>query len=126
MSFYDELADVTLELLTEYGQVITRRAVTIGAYDPATGAAATTTADTTRRGAMFDIGGSDTQPSHGGQFLRGSLVQVGDRRLLVDAEAAVNPQDRMIVGGVEYCIVSVGIVAPAGTAVLYDLHVRAA
>lgn len=126
MSFYDDIADVSLDLLTEFGQAVTRRAVTIGSYDPATGSAATATADTTRRGAIFDIGGSDTQPSSGGQFLRGSLVQVGDRRLLIDAEASVNPQDRMIVSGVEYCIISVGVVAPAGTAVLYDLHVRAA
>lgn len=126
MSFYDDLAATVLDTLTEFGQAVTRRAVTIGSYDPATGSAATTTADTTRRGAILDLGGSDTQPSSGGQFLRGSLIQVGDRRLLIDAEAAINPQDRFIVGAVEYCIISVGVVAPAGTAVLYDLHVRAA
>jgi hypothetical protein len=120
MSLYDELADVSLELLTEFGQSVTRRSYTVGTYDPATGANTVVTSDTTRKGAIFDIG----LASGGVQTLRGNLVQSGDMRLIVDAEAAINLQDHFIVNGVEYVIVGMDEVSPAGTRVLFDLHVR--
>ncbi len=117
MSLYDELADLSLELLTEFGQSVTRRSYTVGTYDPATGSNSVTTADTTRKGAIFAIGDGVTT-------MFGNLVQEKDMRLLVDAEAAINLQDHFIVGGVEYVIVGMNEVSPAGTRVLFDLHVR--
>ena len=115
MSFYDDMAAVSLELLTEFGQDITHRTYTTGTYDPATGLSVPATADTTRKGALFDI---ETTT------LRGALVQVADKRLLVDASAAISLQDRFVVNSVEYAVVSLGEVSPAGTRVLFDMHVR--
>ena len=114
---YAPLADTSLELLTEFGQDVTRRSYTAGTYDPATGTTTPTTADTTRKGVLLDFGAGQT-------LERGGLIQGGDKRLLVDATAAVSPQDHFVAGGVEYIIVSVGEVNPAGTRVLFDLHVR--
>lgn len=118
MSFnYAEIAANALETLTEYGQDVTRRSYTAGTYAPATGLVTPTTADTTRKGVLFDFGAGQT-------LERGTLIQAGDKRLLLDATATVSPQDHFIVGGAEYVIVSLGEINPAGTVVLYDIHLR--
>lgn len=114
---YTEFQSLALELLTEYGRDVTRKSYTTGTYDVSTGAVSTTTANTTRKGALFDFANGQT-------LIRGSLIQVNDKRLLVDASAAINQQDHFIVGSDEYVIVSIGEINPAGTSVLYDLHVR--
>lgn len=114
---YASVAAVALETLTEYGQDVTRRSYSAGTYDPATGLTTPTIADTTRKGVLMDFGGGQT-------LERGTLIQGGDKRLLVDATGAALPSDHWVVGGVEYVVVSVGEVNPAGTAVLFDLHVR--
>lgn len=114
---YAEVAANALETLTEFGMDVGRRSFTAGVYDPATGLVTPTTANTTRKGALFDFGAGQT-------LERGTLIQGGDKRLLVDATAAVTPQDHFIINGVEYVIVSIGEINPAGTVVLYDLHLR--
>lgn len=114
---YSEVAANALETLTEFGRDVTRRSFTSGTYDPATGLVTPTTADTTRKGVLFDFGAGQT-------LERGSLIQGGDKRLLLDATASIAQQDHVIVGSTEYLIVSVGEIAPAGTVVLYDIHLR--
>jgi hypothetical protein len=94
MSFYADVASLSSSLLTQYGQPVTRTANTAGAYNPATGAAANTSVSTTRQGALFSYG-KDAQ-----QYVRGNLVQINDRKLLLDPTG------------------------PAGVPVLYELHVR--
>lgn len=118
MSFdYSESAAQALELLTEFGQSVTRRSYTAGTYDPATGTTTPTTVDTTRTGALFDF-------SQGQQYMRGTLIQSGDKQLLLDAGATVDLKDHFVIGGTEYTIVSLGEINPAGTTVLYDIHLR--
>lgn len=114
---YASVAATSLELLTEFGQDVTCRAYTQGTYDPATGATTNTTADTTRKGVLLDFGAGQT-------LERGGLIQGGDKRLLLDATATVDLNDHFIVAGADYSIVSVGSVDPAGTRVLFDLHLR--
>lgn len=115
MSFYDDMAATSLSLLTEFGQNITHRSYTTGTYDVATGTTTPAATDATRTGALFDINTTT---------VRGQLVQVADKQLLVDGSAAVNLRDRFIVNSVEYIIVSLGEINPAGTRVMYDMHVR--
>lgn len=100
-----------------HGRDVTHRTYTAGTYDPATGTTTPTTADTTRKGAPFSYGANATT-------VRGQLVQVSDRRLLLDASAPVSVQDRLIFGGVEYIPVSIDEVEVSGTRVLFDIHVR--
>jgi len=115
---YAKTAASALKSLTKYGQSVTRRSYTAGTYDPAAGLVTPTTTDTTRKGALFDFGAGQT-------LERGTLIQGGDKRLLLDATATVSPQDHFIMGALEYVIVSIGEINPAGTVVLYDLHLRA-
>lgn len=120
---YSEIAALSLELLNEFGQTVTRRTYTEGTYNPATGTATPTTADTSRKAALFDYSDSNRQ---GEQYIRGHLVIAGDKQLLLDAEGAAEMTDHYIVGGVEYTCVSVSEVNPAGTPVLFEIHARRA
>lgn len=114
---YAPLAADATALLAEYGGAVTQRAYSAGTYDPATGLTTPTVTETARTGAVFDYGAGQT-------LVGGQLVQVGDKRLLLDASVAVSPQDRFVVGALEYVVLGVGEVNPAGVRVLYDLHLR--
>jgi len=114
---YAALAATSTRLLAQHGQDVTRRSFSVGVYDTTTGTATPTQADTTRKGAIFDFGAGVT-------LVRGTLIQVGDKRLLLDANGPVEPEDHFIVGGIDYSIVSIGEENPAGISVLFDLHVR--
>lgn len=117
MSLYSDLAKVSLDLLKRFGQGITRREFTAGAYDPETGTASQTFTDTPRKGALFDFGAGVTS-------VRGQLIQVKDKRLLVDATGTITADDNFIVGDTEYTVVTMGEISPAGTPVVYDIHIR--
>lgn len=116
-ALYTRSAATALRLLTAYGRSVTHRAYSAGTYDPATGTNTQTSADTTRQGALFDY-------DENVQYVRGTMVVKTDKQLLLDPTAPVDLNDRFIAGGVEYSIVSMGEVNPAGTPVLYDIHLR--
>ena len=115
---YADTAALAVEALTEFGAPIVRRVTTAPVYSPATGTASAVQSDLARVGAIFDYGAGQTQ-------VRGQLVQVSDKRLLVDPTAEVLMTDVFVVNGTTYTVVSIGEINPAGTRVLYDLHVRA-
>lgn len=119
MTLYADLADVATSMLAEFGQPVTLRRYSAGTYDPTTGAATTTSTDVTVNAAIFDYTAS-------GQYLqKDSLIQEGDKQAFMDASVAVpDLKHHVIVGGVEYVIINVGEVNPAGTPVLYELHLR--
>lgn len=114
---YAETKADALESLTEFGQTVTRRSYTAGTYSPTTGTTTPTTADTSRIGVLLDFGSGKTAE-------RGTLIQAGDKRLLVDASATIDLKDHFVVGGTEYVIVSLGEINPAGVLVMYDIHLR--
>ena len=118
MSFeYSAMADLSLDLLTEFGQTVTRRAYTAGTYDTTTATVTNTTADTSRIGALFDFGSGKTH-------INGTLIVNGDKHLLLDAEGSASMTDRYIVGSVQYTVVGLKELNPAGTVCLYELHLR--
>lgn len=114
---YADTAELAVEALTEFGAPVVRRVTTAPVYSPATGAASAVQSDLARVGAVFDYGAGQTQ-------VRGTLIQGGDKRLLLDASGEVLPTDQYVINGVVYSVVSIGEVNPAGTPVLFDIHVR--
>jgi len=52
------------------------------------------------------------------------MVTAGDKRLVLEAAAAPDMNDRFTANGKTYAPVSIGEVNPAGVAVLFDLHIR--
>jgi hypothetical protein len=119
MSFdYVAMQGVSTSLLTQAGQSVTRTVVTVGAYNPATGEATTTTSTSTRKGALLNYSKTSEQ------YVRGNLVEINDRKLLLDATAAVALTDIYTIQGEQYTVVSIKPTNPAGTDVLFELHVR--
>jgi hypothetical protein len=116
---YLELRNIAAELLTEFGQSVTLKRIAAGSYDPAT---SLVTGDTSTsevlKGALFDFGAKET---HMGT----TLVQAGDKRLLLQVGSS-KPllSDRVVINGTEYAILGVEETNPAGTAVVYALHLR--
>lgn len=105
------------KLITKYGRSITLRKYTIGTYDPATGANTTTTTDSTVTGVVFDFNAGQTME-------RGTLIQAGDKRILLPAAAAPSLQDHIVIATTEYTIVSIGETNPGGVSILFDIHAR--
>lgn len=114
---YKVTASTVKRLIARFGGSVTWRKATLGAYNPDTSSAALTFADMTINGAVFDFGAGQT-------FQRGNLIQGGDKRLLLDSVQVPNMNDRFIALGTEYEIVSIGEVNPAGTSVMFDIHLR--
>ena len=118
MSFdYADIATTAKDLLAEFGQPVTLRNVTIGTYNPATGTNTTTTTDVTRNAALFDF-------AEGQTLGPGGLIQQGDKKLLMETGVIPALEDQVIVSGVLYVIKGVGESNPAGTPVMYKLHLR--
>jgi len=121
MAFYDEMAVMALEMITEFGQPVTIRAITVGEYDPDTGSAPPdTVTDQTAQGILLDFTGQE--------FQNNSLIKQGDKKLKIAAQdLAWAPQllNKVIVQGRAWSIVPpLKEINPAGTPILYELQVR--
>lgn len=116
------VADIK-QTITEVGQSVTLRTLTAGAYDPDTGAAAQTSTDTTRKGVPFDFFATDLRTRT--EVIASGFIQATDKQLLMDADGTrPTVGDNVIIGGVEYKIITVGEINTTGTPVIYDLHLR--
>lgn len=117
---YNGLAAKALGLLTRFGQDITLRKLTPGAYDKATGTVTgSSSADSTLKGALFDFSAGATQRNL-------TIIPVTDKQLLLQAGAAVPALNDTIItaDGQQWGIQDIKTIGPAGTPVIYDLHVR--
>ena len=117
-AFYLALQGTAGRLLGGKGRAMTLRKRTPGAYDPATGAAGVTAADTACVGAQFPF------PA---LLIDGTRIQVGDQKVLLSASGlAVEPDtgDQLLIGGAVHSIVTVQPIGPDGTVVVWKLQVR--
>ena len=122
MAFYDEMAVMALEMITEFGQPVTIRAITAGEYDPETGTAPPdTTKEQTAQGILLDFTGQE--------FQNNSLIKQGDKKLKIAAQGLAwmpGLLDKVVAQGRTWSIVPpLKEVNPAGTPILYELQVRA-
>lgn len=121
MAFYDEMAVMALDLITEYGQAVTIRDAVKGGYSSATG---TTSPDTvterTARGILLDFTGQEFQTN--------TLIKVGDKKLKIAARGLSEPPtllSKVVVQGRTWSIIPpLKEINPAGTPLLYELQVR--
>ena len=80
MSLSSPLRKVASKLMAKFGGATTLRRITMGAYDPATGTAAETAADTAIRGVLEDVNLREVN----------DLIQAGDKRLTIAAADVAN------------------------------------
>ncbi|WP_392889680.1 hypothetical protein ACF6ZU_00095 [Pseudomonas migulae] len=121
MAFYDEMAALALEMITEFGQPVIIRATTVGEYDPEAGTALPDTViDQTAQGLLIDFTGQE--------FQNNSLIKQGDKKLKVAAQGLAwvpGLLNKVIVQGCTWSIVPpLKEINPAGTPILYELQVR--
>ena len=127
MDFYTRMQSTANRMLKGRGQSVTISRQISGVYDPTTGQATVTTSVQTGTGAIFDYGVQQA----GIYSAPGSLIQVGDKQLLLSVISAMGglltaPEvnDTMTVGMTVYTIKQVKALSPAGTTVLFDINLR--
>lgn len=121
MAFYDEMAALALDMITEFGQPVIIRATTVGEYDPEVGAAPPDTViEQTAQGMLIDFTGQE--------FQNNSLIKQGDKKLKIAAQGLAwvpGLLNKVIVQGRTWSIVPpLKEINPAGTPILYELQVR--
>lgn len=121
VTFYNEMAMMALEMITEFSQPVTIRATTVGEYDPETGSAPPdSTKEQTAQGILLDFTGQE--------FQNNSLIKQGDKKLKIAAQGLEWVPDllnKVIIQGRTWSIVPpLKEVNPAGTPILYELQVR--
>ena len=86
MAFYDEMAVMALEMITEFGQPVTISKTEPGEYDPETGGDSPgATIEQTAQGILLDFTGQE--------FQNNSLIKQGDKKLKI---GAVDPVVRLL------------------------------
>ena len=121
MAFYNEIAVMALDLITQFGQPVTLRDTVKGAYNPATGL---TTPDTvterTAQGILADFTGQEFQTN--------SLLKQGDKKLKIAASGLTTPPtllSKVVAQGRTWSVIPpLKEINPAGTPLLYELQVR--
>ncbi|MBK5541509.1 hypothetical protein JFV28_20425 [Pseudomonas sp. TH05] len=121
MSFYQEMAVVALDMITEFGQPVTIRDIIKGEYDPDT---STTSPDSVveriAQGILLDFTGQE--------FHTNTLIKVGDKKLKI-AAAGLGPApsllSKVVVQGKAWTIIPpLKEINPAGTPILYEFQLR--
>lgn len=115
---YDDIAATASELLAEFGQDVTLTRGTAGTYNPATGKATVSDTTATGKGVVLDYNQRD---------IDGTLIRQGDQRVYLSVDIGVTPQtgDSLTLGGKEWAVITSRTLAPAGTAVIHDVQIRA-
>ena len=120
-TFYDEMAVMALEMITEFGQPVTISKAEPGEYDPETGGEAPgVTVEQIAQGILLDFTGQE--------FQNNSLIKQGDKKLKIAAQGLAwmpGLLDKVVAQGRTWSIVPpLKEVNPAGTPILYELQVR--
>ncbi|MPR00687.1 hypothetical protein F0169_00550 [Pseudomonas sp. MAFF 212408] len=121
MAFYDEMAVMALEMITEFGQPVTISKTEQGDYDSETGGEASgATVEQTAQGILLDFTGQE--------FQNNSLIRQGDKKLKIAAQGMAwipGLLDKVVAQGRTWSIVPpLKEINPAGTPILYELQVR--
>jgi hypothetical protein len=121
MAFYDEMAVMALDMITEFGQSVIIRDIKVGEYDPDTGTVPPDTViEQTAQGILLDFTGQEFQTN--------SLIQQGDKKLKIAAKGLQwkpGLLNKVVVQGRTWSIIPpLKEINPAGTPILYELQVR--
>jgi hypothetical protein len=124
MAFYDDMATVALDLISEFGQTATIKDVTAGSYDAVTGAGAPDTP--IEQPAELILLDYSLQES-GAKYAEGTQVKAGDKKILIAAkglEWAPKLTSIITADGADWRIVNLKVSNPAGTPLVYEIHGR--
>lgn len=126
MAFYDEMADMALEMLTEFGRVIQLSRVVGGDYDPDTGTSGGTT-ETQDATVVILPASNGTVQAFDIRFDNGTLIEQNLRALTIAAkDLAWIPVagDKASFDGSDWTFIGCTPVNPAGTPIVYKAAVK--
>lgn len=113
--FYDEMAAIASNLLSEFGQLVTLTKYS-EQYDINTGVNVVTPTDYKAWGAAF---------AYTGKEIDGERIVAGDMRVLLERSQAVpKVGDTVLLASGLWRVLSVELVSPSGIDVIYKLQVR--
>jgi hypothetical protein len=118
MSLAGKVANVASSLIDKFGADVTVRFVTAGTYNTTTGTVTESTSDTTIKGLIEGVTSTEVD----------DLIKRTDKRLTVaanDLATVPAPKDRVVISSVEYQIITVNTQEQEGTAITYELILRA-
>jgi hypothetical protein len=123
MSFYANAFNTAKSLLTTYGQTVTLTGESSGSgYDPATGEPITPTVETVLGvGAVFPYG---SMASLSAQNATESAILAGDVKLTLSTTGEPKVGMTTTLNGSVWRVIAVDQIAPAGSAVYYDIQLR--
>jgi hypothetical protein len=111
---YIDTRETATELLQEFGRKIVVEQITTGTYDPETSTVPTTKVDLTPYCCDFDVKAEE----YDGE------IRLGDRKAYIDASAAMELNNKVVIDGVRWSIVRLVKLAPAGELVLNVAYIR--
>ncbi len=126
-AFYDRMAATALRLIAQYGQAATLTytpEVDPDDYDPVTGTGPAA-APVSQPGQLVLL--DYTAAESGVINASGSLVQQGDKKIMLAAKGLIWPPTlatTILADGLTWTIVNVKSTNPAGTPLVYELHGR--
>lgn len=118
MALSGPLRKVASKVIAKFGGEVTIRRITAGVYNPTTGTASETIADTELRGVVEDVNVREVN----------DLIQSGDKRLTVaaaDVAAVPSTADRVLISGVTHQIIRVTTVEQDNEPITHELILRA-
>ena len=116
MSFYDEMAEVAVELLTEFGAGVIITRTSGGSINPVTGVEVAGSVQTfTPKGIL---------KSYPDNLIDGTRITASDRMLIIDASVKPEITDTITVQGEEWPLQEITASNPAGTPLVYFLRVK--
>ena len=118
MTFYTNLRDNTAaKLIKKFGRLHTFTRVTYGAYDPATGTSAETTATFTANAVKDEFSAFERNDSS---------IQIDDIKLIAEASDLITFEidDSITIESQEYKLTRVNPIKPGATVVAYELQAR--
>lgn len=125
MTLYDDMAECALDMLTEFGaEAVIRRNNAAPVNTTTTTAPAPWAAP---ESSIVEYPCKAVVSNYSESVLDGSAIKHGDKKIIVAASGlAIEPAvtDVIVCSGIAYNIVSVTVVSPAGTPIIYVVQAR--
>lgn len=118
MALAGSLQKVAKKVIGKFGGAVTFRFLKPGTYNAETGEVRATATTASIKGVLDDVRSSETN----------ELVRSTDKKLTVaalDLDSVPSTDDQVEISSVRYQIVQINTIDQAGTAIVYDLFLRA-
>ena len=126
MEFYDEMAQMTLDIMAEFGRPLTLRRTIAGKYDTAAGKNRPGVVEEQVITAIVRPASQGTVQAFDQKFQEGTLIESSIRALKIAAKGMPwppAPGHVVILDGEEWKVIGVTPVSPAGIDLLYSASV---